>query len=90
MENTTENDHRLAIVLASDYAIPALVIKKYPHFKYSCILSMDHCIHFHANHIDFNEWCLFDHECAFSGHDGVTFNIARYSMHVVILRFILL
>ena len=73
-----ENGHRLALLLASDFSVAGLILKKYPHVvDMVASISLDHSVHFHTNHIDFNEWHLFDLECTFSGLDSITLNVSK-------------
>ncbi len=73
-----ENGHRLAVLLASDFALSEIILKKYPHVSDMVTsISLDHSIHFHTNHIDFNQWHLFDLECTFSGLDSITLNVSK-------------
>ena len=75
--NADQNDHRLALLYASDYHISGIIFYKYPKYFGNFYTSLDHSIHFHSNDIDFNGWHLSDMECVYYG-DELTLNKSRY------------
>ena len=70
---TEQNEHRIAMLFASDYTMPGLITRRYPDCP--ILASLDHCIHFHSDDIDFNNWHLFDQECVYSS--SATINTGR-------------
>ncbi len=70
-----QNEHRLAMIFATDYAMPGLITRRYPSGHSGICLSIDHCVYFHDTDINFNNWYLFDQECTYS--NITTFNTGR-------------
>ena len=66
---TQQNNHRIAMISGSDL-MSLLITRRYP----DCpnLLSLDHCVYFHSDDIDFNNWHLFDQECVYSSSAAVT------------------
>ena len=77
IKNNDENTHRLNMLHASDLSLPGSILLKFPNFQFSFVLSLDHSVYFHGNHIDFNNWHFFNIECVFSGKNGVSLNRSK-------------
>lgn len=83
LHSMDQNDHRLAVIYASDHCMSGLILYKYPEYEYAFGTSLDHSVCFHSNCINFNDWHVFDIECNFSAGE-VGLNTSKFvNMHLV-------
>lgn len=74
-QHKSQNDHRIALIFATDISMPGVILNVYPNYKQSLVTSLNHCVWFN-NDVDINQWNLFNLRCL-SSTNGVTLNMSK-------------